>query len=380
MSKGKKIYCIASFAFACAVLILTITLCMMHPGRVYASSMDPDSITKITQKDTQGADHNTDNANGLSITYNNDSGSVSTPIKMLLVLTILSLAPSILIMMTSFTRIIIVLHFLRTAIGTQTTPPNQVLIGLALFLTFFIMWPTFQQINKEAIQPLDKGEITQSEFFEKAEGPIREFMIKDAKIQIRDVNLFAEISGETYKDTKELSDVPFTTLVPAFILSELRKAFIMGFLIYIPFIVIDMVVSSVLMSMGMMMLPPTTISLPFKILLFVLADGWDLKIPRPDILLGGYRMISQGAVLDIARDAIYTILITSAPLLLVSLVVGLIISIFQTVTSIQEQTLTFVPKIIAVFAAMILCGSWMLNNMTELVERLWSNFSTYLSM
>ena len=134
MSKGKKIYCIASFAFACAVLILTITLCMMHPGRVYASSMDPDSITKITQKDTQGADHNTDNANGLSITYNNDSGSVSTPIKMLLVLTILSLAPSILIMMTSFTRIIIVLHFLRTAIGTQTTPPNQVLIGLALFL------------------------------------------------------------------------------------------------------------------------------------------------------------------------------------------------------------------------------------------------------
>lgn len=278
MSKGKKIYCIASFAFACAVLILTITLCMMHPGRVYASSMDPDSITKITQKDTQGADHNTDNANGLSITYNNDSGSVSTPIKMLLVLTILSLAPSILIMMTSFTRIIIVLHFLRTAIGTQTTPPNQVLIGLALFLTFFIMWPTFQQINQEAIQPLDKGEITQSEFFEKAEGPIREFMIKDAKIQIRDVNLFAEISGETYKDTKELSDVPFTTLVPAFILSELRKAFIMGFLIYIPFIVIDMVVSSVLMSMGMMMLPPTTISLPFKILLFVLADGWDLVI------------------------------------------------------------------------------------------------------
>lgn len=240
--------------------------------------MDPDSITEITQKDTQGADHNTDNANGLSITYNNDSGSVSTPIKMLLVLTILSLAPSILIMMTSFTRIIIVLHFLRTAIGTQTTPPNQILIGLALFLTFFIMWPTFQQINKVAIQPLDRGEITQSEFFEKAEEPIREFMIKDAKIQIRDVNLFAEISGETYKDTEELSDVPFTTLVPAFILSELRKAFIMGFLIYIPFIVIDMVVSSVLMSMGMMMLPPTTISLPFKILLFILADGWDLVI------------------------------------------------------------------------------------------------------
>ena len=197
---------------------------------------------------------------------------------MLLILTVLTLAPSILIMMTSFTRIIIVLHFVRTAIGTQTAPPNQILIGLALFLTFFIMWPTFQKINTNAIQPLDKGEITQSEFWQEAEKPIREFMIKDAKIQIRDVNLFAEISGQTYADTDELSDVSFTTLVPAFILSELRKAFIMGFLIYIPFIVIDMVVSSVLMSMGMMMLPPTTISLPFKILLFILADGWNLVI------------------------------------------------------------------------------------------------------
>ena len=278
MSKGKKIYCLTSFIFACAVLILTITLCVLQPERAYASSMDPDSITSLTPKDTEGADYSTDQSDGLSISYNNDSGSLSTPVKMLLVLTILSLAPSILIMMTSFTRIIIVLHFIRTAIGTQTAPPNQILVGLALFLTFFIMWPTFQQINKDAIQPLDKGKITQEEFFEKAEQPIREFMIKDAKIQVKDVDLFMEISGQTYKDTKELSDVPFTTLVPAFILSELRKAFIMGFLIYIPFIVIDMVVSSVLMSMGMMMLPPTTISLPFKILLFVLADGWDLVI------------------------------------------------------------------------------------------------------
>ena len=170
------------------------------------------------------------------------------------------------------------MHFTRAAIGTQTVPPNQVIVGLSLFLTFFIMWPTFQQINTDAIQPLDRGEITQTEFLEKAEAPIREFMIKDAKIQIRDINLFTEISGETYEDDTELSDVPFTTLVPAFILSELRKAFIMGFLIYIPFIVIDMVVSSVLMSMGMMMLPPTTISLPFKILLFILADGWNLVI------------------------------------------------------------------------------------------------------
>lgn len=272
MSRGKKIYCVASFVFACAVLVLTIALCMLHPVTAYATS-----TSQSTTGSTEVANHN-DQTDGLSITYNNENGSLSTPVRMLLILTVLSLAPSILIMMTSFTRIIIVLHFVRTAIGTQTAPPNQILIGLALFLTFFIMWPTFQQINTDAIQPLDRGEITQTEFLEKAEAPIREFMIKDAKIQIRDINLFTEISGETYEDTDELSDVPFTTLVPAFILSELRKAFIMGFLIYIPFIVIDMVVSSVLMSMGMMMLPPTTISLPFKILLFILADGWNLVI------------------------------------------------------------------------------------------------------
>lgn len=274
MSKGKKIYCVASFVFACVVLIVTTVLCVTHPTTTYAASTNSSSSTTGS---TEVANHN-DQTDGLSITYNNENGSLSTPVRMLLVLTVLSLAPSILIMMTSFTRIIIVLHFVRTAIGTQTAPPNQILIGLALFLTLFIMWPTFQQINTDAIQPLDRGEITQTEFLEKAEAPIREFMIKDAKIQIRDINLFTEISGETYEDDTELSDVPFTTLVPAFILSELRKAFIMGFLIYIPFIVIDMVVSSVLMSMGMMMLPPTTISLPFKILLFVLADGWNLVI------------------------------------------------------------------------------------------------------
>ena len=274
MSKGKKIYCVASFVFACVVLIVTTVLCVTHSTTTYAASTNSSSSTTGS---TEVANHN-DQTDGLSITYNNENGSLSTPVRMLLVLTVLSLAPSILIMMTSFTRIIIVLHFVRTAIGTQTAPPNQILIGLALFLTLFIMWPTFQQINTDAIPPLDRGEITQTEFLEKAEAPIREFMIKDAKIQIRDINLFTEISGETYEDDTELSDVPFTTLVPAFILSELRKAFIMGFLIYIPFIVIDMVVSSVLMSMGMMMLPPTTISLPFKILLFILADGWNLVI------------------------------------------------------------------------------------------------------
>lgn len=282
MSKNKKMYCMASFTFAFVVLILTIALSAVHPSKTYAASMDPDSITDMrsgnTEADEQDNDNNNDNAGGLSLTLNNEDGSVTTPVRMLLMLTILSLAPSLLVMMTSFTRIIIVLHFVRTAIGTQTAPPNQILVGLALFLTFFIMWPTFQQINEDALQPFDRGEINQTEFLEAAEGPIRDFMINEAKIQVRDINLFTEISGETYTEDDELTDIPFTTLVPAFILSELRKAFIMGFLIYIPFIVIDMVVSSVLMSMGMMMLPPTTISLPFKILLFILADGWNLVV------------------------------------------------------------------------------------------------------
>jgi flagellar biosynthetic protein FliP len=300
MSKIKKNYCVASLVFACAVLLFTITLLIARPEPASAAStgedsvtaqdtdetgsdsadpdsIDPDSITDLTPRSTEVADHN-DDTDGLTILYNNDSGSVSTPIRMLLVLTVLSLAPSLLIMLTSYTRIIIVLHFIRTAIGTQTAPPNQVLIGLALFLTFFIMWPTFQEINTNALQPLDKGEITQEEFLEEAEQPIRDFMINKAKVQVRDVNLFMEIAGETYEDEETMSDVPFRVLVPAFMISELRQAFIMGFLIYVPFIVIDMVVASVLMSMGMMMLPPTTISLPFKILLFVLADGWNLVI------------------------------------------------------------------------------------------------------
>lgn len=275
MTKLKKKYCIASFLFA--VIVLSVVLVGFRGNtKVYAASMDSDSIGSFTQTDGQKATSATsDNNNGLSISYNNDTGSVSTPIRMLLVLTVLALAPSILIMMTSYTRVIIVLHFLRTAIGTQTSPPNQILIGLALFITFFIMWPTFQQINENAIQPLDAGEITMEEALQEAEIPIRQFMY--GQTQEKDLKLFVDMDtqSETYES---YDDIPMTTLVPAFIISELRYAFILGFVIYIPFIVIDMVVASVLMSMGMMMLPPTTISLPFKILLFILADGWNLLI------------------------------------------------------------------------------------------------------
>ena len=213
-------------------------------------------------------------ANGLTVTVNGDNGGLSSTLRILITLTLISIAPTLIIMLTSFTRIIIVLHFTRAALNTQTAPSNQILIGLALFLTFFIMNPVINQINTEAIKPLDAGEITQEEALERGLDPLREFMYKQT--QVKDVKLFMDIAGEEW--TNDLDAIPNSVLIPSFIISELRTAFIIGFIIYIPFIVIDMVVASTLMSMGMMMLPPTTISMPFKILLFVLADGWNLVI------------------------------------------------------------------------------------------------------
>lgn len=210
-----------------------------------------------------------------NITSNAGSSSLSASLQMLLVLTVLALAPSILIMMTSFTRIIVVLHFVRSALGTQTTPPNQVLVGLALFLTMFIMSPVISNVNANCVQPFQKGELTQEEALNEGLKPIREFMFKQTNRS--DIKLFLDIEGKNTEVDSE-DEVPTMVLMPAFIISELRTAFIIGFLIYLPFIVIDMVVASTLMSMGMMMLPPTTISMPFKILLFVMADGWDLVI------------------------------------------------------------------------------------------------------
>lgn len=213
-------------------------------------------------------------ANNLTVTYNDGNGDVAGPIRILITLTMIALAPTLIIMLTSFTRIVIVLHFTRSALSTQTVPPNQVLIGLSLFLTFFVMNPIITQINENAIKPFDRGEITQEEALEKGMEPLCEFMY--GQTQVKDVQLFMEIADQEWDGS--LSGIPSSVLIPSFIVSELRTAFIIGFLIYIPFIVIDMVVASALMSMGMMMLPPTTISMPFKILLFILADGWNLVI------------------------------------------------------------------------------------------------------
>ncbi|MDW0109217.1 flagellar type III secretion system pore protein FliP [Sporosarcina aquimarina] len=203
-----------------------------------------------------------------------DPGAVSTSVKMLLLLTVLSLAPAILILMTSFARIIIVLSFVRSALATQQMPPNQVLVGLALFLTFFIMAPTFSQVNDEALKPLFAEEISLDDAYEKASAPFKEFMGKHTRQ--KDLELFLRYNNADRPETME--DIPLTMMVPAFALSEIKTAFQMGFMIFIPFLVIDMIVASVLMSMGMMMLPPVMISLPFKILLFVLVDGWYLIV------------------------------------------------------------------------------------------------------
>ena len=199
---------------------------------------------------------------------------VAVTIQIFLLLTVMSLAPGLLIMTTSFTRIVVVLSFLRTAMGTQQAPSNQIILALSMFLTFFIMTPVWQQINREAYQPWKAQQISQELAIDRAVKPVRKFMLS----QTREKDLALFVSLSKLPRPKNADDIPTVTIIPAFMISELRTAFQIGFLIYIPFIVVDMVVASVLMSMGMMMLPPVMISLPFKILLFVLVDGWGLVI------------------------------------------------------------------------------------------------------
>ncbi len=265
-------------------LLLTVgILCLGDSKTVYAVNYDS-NLTGETENrtyiDEAGSAEDAEDlqelniANTVTLTYNDGNGQLNGTLRILITLTLIALAPTLIIMMTCFTRIIIVLHFTRAALNTQTAPPNQILIGLALFLTFFIMSPTITRINTEAIVPFEAGEINQEEAFERALIPIREHMYKST--EIKDVRMFMELDGTEWDG--EIESIPIQVLIPSFIISELRIAFSMGFVIYIPFIVIDMVVASTLMSMGMMMLPPTTVSMPFKILLFVLADGWNLVI------------------------------------------------------------------------------------------------------
>jgi flagellar biosynthetic protein FliP len=210
----------------------------------------------------------------VSIGESSGSGEMVVTMKILLLLTILSLAPSIIIMLTSFARIVVVLGFLRQAMGTQQMPPNHILIGLSLFLTFFIMTPVWQKINTQALQPYMSQQISQGEAWDLAVQPLRDFMLKQTRE--KDLALFLDITKQP--KPKNVSEISIFTVIPAFIVSELKTAFQIGFMIFIPFLILDMIVASVLLSMGMMMLPPIMISLPFKLMLFVLVDGWDLII------------------------------------------------------------------------------------------------------
>lgn len=269
------------FTRICMLFLMALVVLAL-PMRAYATDSDNNGDTdeRTFAEEPGDSDSGSDLAapnvgNRVTIELNDGNGSVNGALQIVLILTGIALLPFLLLTITSFTRIIIVLHFTRQALNTQTAPPNMVLIGIAVFLTIYIMSPTFTSIYNDAIVPYNSGTITTEEALDKGIQPLREYMYPQT--EVKDVTVFMEIAGET-DWSGEPDDVPLQVLIPAYVLSEMRTAFIIGFLIYVPFLIIDMVVSSVLMSMGMMMLPPTTISMPFKILLFVLADGWNLII------------------------------------------------------------------------------------------------------
>ncbi|MBX6427269.1 MAG: flagellar type III secretion system pore protein FliP [Variibacter sp.] len=211
-------------------------------------------------------------AQDLSVNFGQGTGLTERAIQLVALITVLSLAPSILVMVTSFTRIVVVLSLLRTALGTATAPPNAVVVSLALFLTVFVMGPAFQRAYEQGLRPLTAGEIDVEQAFERSSEPFRDFMLKN--VREKDLALFMDLSREPRPARPE--DISMRILTPAFMISELRRAFEIGFLLFLPFLIIDLVVASVLMSMGMMMLPPVVVSLPFKLIFFVLVDGWNL--------------------------------------------------------------------------------------------------------
>ncbi len=211
-------------------------------------------------------------AQDISVSFGQGAGLTERVLQLIALITVLSLAPSILVMVTSFTRIVVVLSLLRTALGTATAPPNAVLISLAMFLTAFVMWPTFLTAYDVGVRPLMANEITPEQAFERASDPFRVFMMKN--VRDKDLKLFQDLSGQPIPEKPE--DMSLRVLVPSFMISELKRAFEIGFLLFLPFLIIDLVVASVLMSMGMMMLPPVVVSLPFKLIFFVLVDGWHL--------------------------------------------------------------------------------------------------------
>jgi flagellar biosynthetic protein FliP len=255
-----------------ALLAVALVLGACLLGAAPAAAQEPTTQAPTPPSPTVGED---DEEGGASITLDvPGADEPSDSVLIIILLTLLSVAPALLILLTSFTRIAIVLSLTRNALGLQGVPPNQVIVGLALFLSLFVMAPTLERMNEEALQPMLEGEIDQGEAYDRAVIPLRAFMLE--QVGDEELELFASQASDTRPETPE--DVPLAALVPAFVLSEIKTAFLIGFVIFVPFLVIDLIISSSLMSMGMMMLPPVLVSLPFKLLLFVLVDGWGLVV------------------------------------------------------------------------------------------------------
>ena len=305
----------------------------------------------------------------------------SVSLQILLIMTALSFIPAFVMLMTSFTRIIIVFSILRQALGLQSTPSNQVLVGLALFLTMFVMAPVFDKINSQALQPYLERADSRPGSPAKAEVPLKAFML--AQTRTSDLELFVRLSKRTDIGSPEAT--PLTILVPAFVTSELKTAFQIGFMIFIPFLIIDLVVSSVLMAMGMMMLSPLIISLPFKIMLFVLVDGWALIIRT---LAGSFGTVwrcrrltrrwragdmTPEVALDLFREALWLTAMIVGVLVVPSLLVGLVVAMFQAATQINEQTLSFLPRLMVILLTLIVLGPWLLRQLMEYTQTLIGN-------
>ena len=292
----------------------------------------------------------------------NGEATYSLSLQILVLMTVLTLVPSIVLGMTAFTRVIIVLSILRQALGTQQTPPNQVLIAIALFITFYVMSPIFEILYETALNPYLEGTTSAQVALSIATDLLKEFMVANTRSST--MNMFAEMAGEgPFEDTQA---IPLSIVLPSFITSELKTAFEIGFLIFMPFLVIDFVIASILMSFGMMMLSPMLISLPFKLLLFVLVDGWAMTIGSlsSTFVVGLDNMIFDQNVQYLSM-AFWQIIVVAGPILLVALAVGLFIGLIQAATSINEMTLSFVPKLFIVLLTLSLMATFIFSQMTD---------------
>ncbi len=294
-------------------------------------------------------------------------GAVSAPLQIVLLLTLISFLPAILVTMTSFTRIAIVFHFLRQALGTQEMPSNQILIGLALFLTMFIMAPVGAQINELAVEPAMAGQVTRRPRRSSAARRRCATFMLQADPRGRPRALHG--AGQGAEGRRRATELPMTVVMPAYVISELKTGFQMGFFLFVPFLLIDLVVSTTLLSMGMMQLPPAMVSLPFKVLLFVMIDGWNLLVGSIVRSFALAKPMPEALVVGVVRQAIETAIIVSLPMLLAGLVAGVLVSIFQTVTSIQDNVLAFIPRAAAIFAVFALTFPWMLRVLTGFSTR-----------